>query len=140
MIYDYKEKKIVAVLNEELTSGRALNALGHMAVSAGRYGGDIMGKENIPDADGKIHRGISRYPFIVLKASKDRIKQIVNMGKEGGLVVIDYPQEMFDTGPDEELVAAMIKAKEAEITYHGVILVGPAAEVSKLTGDLKLWK
>ncbi|NIO44501.1 MAG: DUF2000 family protein [Candidatus Aenigmarchaeota archaeon] len=140
MTYDYREKKIVAVLNEELTSGQALNALGHIAVSAGRYAGDIMGKEKIIDTDGNVHTGISRYPFIVLKASKERIKQIVKAGKEKGLFVVDYPQEMFDTGPDDELVVALSKAKEPDIIYHGIIIVGPTKEISKLTGDLKLWR
>ncbi len=140
MTYDYREKKIVAVLNEELSSGQALNALGHMAVSAGRYAGDIMGKEKMTDADSNIHTGISRYPFIVLKASKERIKKIVKVGKERGLFVVDYPQEMFDTGTDDDLEVAISKAKEPEIIYHGVILVGSTKEISKLTGDLKLWR
>lgn len=140
MAYDYREKKIVAILNEELSFGQAFNALGHMAVSVGRYGEDIMGKDKIIDSDENIHTGIPRYPFIILKASKERIKQIIKAAKEKGLFVVDYTQEMFDTETDEELVVALSEAKEPEIVYHGVILVGSTIEISKLTGDLKLWK
>lgn len=37
MSYDYTEKKIIAIISENLSFGLAMNALGHLAFSAGRY-------------------------------------------------------------------------------------------------------
>jgi len=141
MSYDYSAKKITAIISDKLSSGMALNALGHLAFSAGRYSDQsMMGQEKISDADGKIHTGISKYPFIVLKASDDEIKHIVEKAKEKNIFTVDYPQEMFDTGHDDELVAALAKAKEPHIKYHAAILVGEASEIKSLTGHLKLYR
>jgi hypothetical protein len=141
MSYNYKEKKIVAIISEEISPGLAMNALGHLAFSAGRYSDQsIMGQGKIVDADNAVHIGISKYPFIVLKASKQEIKKIVKQAKEENLFVVDYPQEMFDTGHDDELVEALSKAKEPGMNYHAAILVGNTEHIKKLTGHLKLYR
>ena len=141
MVYDYREKKIVAIISDKLPTGLALNALGHLAFSAGRYSDQsLMGREKITDADGKVHIGISKYPFIALKAAEEEIKNIIKTAKEKEILVVDYPQEMFDTGPDEELVATLSKAKEPEINYHAVVLVGSSETLKPLTEHLKLYK
>jgi lysyl-tRNA synthetase class 2 len=140
--YDYRERKIVAILSKELPGGLAANALGHMAFSAGHYSDESwMGEEKLIDADDGVHTGISRYPFVVLGASDSNIKDIVKKAKDNSdLLVVDYPQEMFDTGDDNDLVKAMSKAKTDKIKYHAVLLVGSSKEVDKLTKDLKLYK
>ncbi len=99
-----------------------------------------MGKEKITDADGNVHVGISKYPFIVLKATGDEIKQIIKNAKSNGIFVVDYPQAMFDTGPDEELVEALSKVHETEIKYHAALLLGDIDVVKTLTAHLKLYK
>lgn len=141
MTYNYQEKRIIAVINEDLEPGLALNALGHLAFSAGRYSDQsLMGREEIKDADSNVHKGISKYPFIVLKASTATIKDIVRQAREKHIFYVDYPQEMFDTGPDDELYEHLNKAKEPSISYHAVILVGKTKELKKLTGSLRLYK
>lgn len=141
MSYDYTAKKITAILSEKLTSGQALNALGHLAFSAGRYTHQsLMGQEKILDADGNAHVGISKYPFIILKASEEEVKVIVKKAKETNIFVVEYPQEMFDTGHDDELVAALAKAKEPGIRYHAAVIIGDTAEIKALTGHLRLYR
>jgi len=139
--YDYKEKKIVAILDTELPIGLAMNALGHMSFAMGNTSNEEwMGKEWFDDADGIKHHGISKYPFIVLKADKKRIKEIVNKAKNSALSVVDYPQEMFDTGKDQDLVKAINNAKSGELVYRAVTLSGVSKNVDKLTEDLELFK
>ena len=141
MSYDYRAKKIVALVSDALPFGLALNALGHLAFSAGRYSySSWMGQEIITDSDGNKHVGISKYPVVVLKANEDEIKAIVRKAKEQSIFVVDYPQEMFDTGIDDELVAALSKAKEPSINYKAAILAGDTAQLKKLTGHLKLYR
>lgn len=141
MAYNYQEKKITAVISDKLSQGLAMNALGHLAFSAGRYADQSwMGKETIHDADGQEHKGISKYPFIVLKGSEEEIKNIIKKAKEEKIFVVDYTQEMFDTGHDEELVEALSKAKELKLQYHAAVLVGNAEKIKMLTKHLKLYK
>lgn len=141
MTYDYQAKRIIAILSDELPSGLAMNALGHLAFSAGHYSpNELMGQKEIVDADRNPHCGISKYPFIVLKAPKNEIKHIVQKAKEEKIFVVDYPQEMFDTGPDSELVAALTQSKEPTILYHAAVLVGETSSLKRLTGHLKLYR
>lgn len=141
MTYNYTEKKIIAIISEDLSPGMAMNALGHLSFSAGHYSDkSMMGKEKILDADNNVHTGISKYPFIVLKASENEIKTIVQKAKEENIFVVDYPGEMFETGHDDELVSALEKAKEPEIKYNACILVGETKKLRLLTGHLKLYK
>jgi hypothetical protein len=141
MTYDYREKKIIAVISDSLSPGQALNALGHLAYSAGRYANQgMMGKEELIDADNAAHVGISKYPFIVLKAPPEEIKNIVRLARKNSIFVVDYPQEMFDTGPDDELVEAMAKAREPGLRYHACVLVGETEKLKTITGHLKLYR
>ena len=139
MSYDYRERKIIAILDEDIAFGLALNALGHMAFSAGHYSEDSwMGKKVLTDAIGNIHIGISKYPFIVLKAKKEAIKSMIQTAKEKKIFCIEYPKEMFETGHDDELVEAMKKVED--FVYHGCILAGKASELKEITGHLKLYR
>lgn len=140
--YDYRAKRIIAIISEDLPKGLAANVLGHMAFSAGHYSDDSwMGRKSHIDADGSIHVGISKYPFIVLGANKEKIKTIVEEAKDlANVLVVDYPQEMFDTGHDDELSKSLIKATENKLTYHAVLLVGESNILKNLAQGLELYK
>ncbi|HLD24802.1 MAG TPA: lysine--tRNA ligase [Patescibacteria group bacterium] len=137
----YRERKIVAIVNSELNKGQATNAIGHMAVSAGRYLDDSwIGESMLKDADGIAHKGISKHPFIILSASTKQVRELVTRAKHMGLFCVDYPQEMFDTGTDEDLVKAMSKVKEKDMIYHAVVLAGKTHDIDVLTKGLQLYK
>ena len=139
--YGYRERKIVAVINIDLPKGLAGNALGHLAFSAGHWADESwIERERYIDASGQKHVGIARHPLIVLEADKNSIKEIVSKarGKEG-VAMVDYPQEMFDTGTDEDLNKAISKTTADKIVYQAVVLVGPSKEVDDLTKGLKLY-
>ena len=65
MDYNYQEKKIVLVLNSKLEMGVALNVAGHLSVALGYHATDHMGRDQLVDASGDMHLGISRYPIII---------------------------------------------------------------------------
>jgi hypothetical protein len=141
MIFKYVDRKIVAVIDEDLPVGKAMNALGHMAFALGHYVDDSwMGQHVLHDFEGKTHMGLARHAFIVLKATKEEIKAIHDKGPKDGLDIVDYVQEMFDTDTDEKLVTAIRAKKPEEMVYHGIALAGTSAIIGKLTGHLKLYK
>ncbi|MBN1168880.1 lysine--tRNA ligase [Candidatus Woesebacteria bacterium] len=138
--YDYKGKKLVAVIDKNMSKGLAANALGHIAYSAGHYSDDSwMGQEKIEDSDGNVHKGISRYPFIVLGADTEKIQEIVENSKNENLLVVDYSNVMFDTGKDEELVKKLSKTKKTDIKYHAVLLAGETSLIDSITKGLNLY-
>lgn len=141
MTYDYRARKIVVLLDEATPVGKAMNALGHISFSAGRYLDESwMGKPQFRDASNQTHVGIAKYPLIVLKSNATEIKTIIEKAKQSEIFVVDYPQEMFDYGPDDEMVAAIEKNTHEKLDYHAVILCGDTEKIKTLTGHLKLYK
>lgn len=141
MAYDYKIYRTVAILDEELPTGLAMNALGHSAVAVGfRTDPSWMGQTEIVDLDNNKHMGISKYPFIILKGTKDQIKEISSKSKSLGIYTQDFTQDMIDTSTDEELVESLSKKKESEIVYRGVILMGETSKIKEITKHLSLYK
>ena len=67
---NYEDRKIVAIISTSVEPSIALNVIGHLAISIGKYSDkDIMGKKIIKDKSGIDHLGISKFPFIKLKSS-----------------------------------------------------------------------
>jgi hypothetical protein len=141
MTYDYKSKKVVAVLSANLEPEVALNVVGHLAISIGAYGEDLMGREKLFDASGVAHTGIAKYPFIVTKLRPGKLNALIERAKaEAGLLVADYPEEVLYTKHDDELAEAVAAKVHSQLKYMGAILFGDAEIVDALTGKFSLWR
>lgn len=139
--YNYREKKIVAVLSSNLEAGIALNVIGHLAISLGFHAQNgIMGRPKLIDASNIEHLGISKYPFIITKVKPGKLrKAIVEARANRNIIVADYPKEMLTTGHDDELLTEISKIHESEIEYLGAIFYGSTDEIDKITGRFTLW-
>ena len=143
MTYDYKQKKIVAVLAANIEVGIALNIIGHLAISIGAHGGDdLMGKHQLLDASGVSHVGIAKYPVIVTKVKPGRLRRLIEEARHhsASILLVDYPEQMLTTGHDDELAAAVSNRREEEINYLGAMLYGDSGVVNELTGKFTLWR
>lgn len=141
MDYDYREKKIVIVLNAKLETGVALNVAGHLSVALGHHATDHMGRQYLTDAANIPHLGISKYPIIITKVKGGKLKSSLQTAKQhGGILVVDYPSIMYETGHDDELVAALSKLTADEIEYYGYIMYGKSEDVDSISGKFSLWK
>ncbi|MGA8808960.1 MAG: DUF2000 domain-containing protein [Thermoanaerobaculia bacterium] len=143
MEYDYKRKKIVAVLASNLDVGVALNVVGHMAVSLGAHcpDRDLMGRNPLVDATGNSHVGIAKYPFIITKVKQGKLRRVLESArKTPGIFIIDYPSQMLSTGHDDELGEAIAGTREEQINYLGILLYGDRPQLEELTGRFTLWR
>ena len=141
-MYDYKAKKVVAVLSSTLDVGIAMNVLGHMCVAIGAYGEkDLMGRPVLPDASGTNHVGIGRHAVIITKVKPARLRQFIEEARtQKDLLLVDFPQEMLDTHHDDDLAASMLAKPEKEMHYLGAIVYGDAPTIQALSGKFMLWK
>ena len=141
MTYNYKSKKIIAVILDNLETWQSMNVVGHMSVALGaNKDSELMGRNILTDASGVSHLGIARFGFIIKKSNaKDIASLINNVRKEKDIVVVDFPREMLDTRHDDELMASIGQKQESDIEYLGVLLYGPTVQVDSLTKDFKLW-
>ena len=138
----YEDRKIVGIIATNVDAATALNVIGHLAVSIGKYSDEeIMGKKILTDATGINHLGISKFPFIITKVKMSKLKAAIDKAKENkNLLVADYPKDMLDTRTDEELVNSIQSKENDKLEYMGAIIYGDTKEVDEITGKFQLWR
>lgn len=139
---NYEDKKIVGIIASNVEPSVALNVIGHLAVSIGKYSNsEIMGQSVITDKSGINHLGISQFPFIITKVKAGKLKNAIDVAKSNPkLLVADYPKDMLDTRTDEELVASINAKENDKLEYLGAIIYGDTKEVNEITGKFQLWR
>ena len=139
---NYEDKKIAAILSTNVEASVALNVIGHLAISIGKYAdNEIMGKKIITDNSGIDHLGISRFPFIITKVKPSKLRNAIDKAKANpNLLVADYPKDMLETRTDEELVASINSKENEQLEYLGAIIYGNTKDVNEITGKFQLWK
>ena len=139
---NYEDKKIVGIIATNVDPATALNVIGHLSISIGKYSKEeIMGKPIIKDKSGVDHLGISRFPFIITKVKAGKLKSAIEKAKENpNLLVADYPKDMLDTRTDDELVSSINSKNNDEFEYLGAVIYGDTKDVNEITGKFQLWK
>ena len=139
---NYEDKKIVGIIASNVEPAVALNVIGHLAISIGKYSDkEIMGKPLISDKSGTQHLGISRFPFIITKVKSGKLKNAINLAKQNpNLLVADYPNDMLYTRTDDELVDSIGSKENDKLEYLGAIIYGNTKDVDEITGKYQLWR
>lgn len=139
---NYEDKKIVGIIASNVEPSVALNVIGHMAISIGKYSDkDIMGKKEIIDKSGISHLGISKFPFIITKVKSGKLKNAIELAKNNpNILVADYPKDMLETRTDEELVESIISKENEKLEYLGAVLYGNTKDIDEITGKFQLWR
>ena len=132
---NYEDKKIVGIIASNVEPSVALNVIGHLAISIGKYSDtEIMGKPI-------NHLGISQFPFIITKVKQGKLKNAIDLAKQNpNLLVADYPKDMLDTRTDNELVKSINSKENDKLEYLGAIIYGNTEDVNEITGKYQLWR
>ncbi|MBI5227051.1 DUF2000 domain-containing protein [Candidatus Micrarchaeota archaeon] len=140
MIDDHK--KLVAVLNEKVEVGKAMNALAHMSLG---FGGSTTDKEelklmNYKDGNGNNHANISGRPFMILSARNgNQIRTLRAAAIANNIRFVDFTNCMTE-GTYEDQIKRSGETKEENLDYWGMVLFGDENIVSELTKKFSLWK
>lgn len=139
---NYEDKKIVGIIASNVEPAVALNVIGHLAISIGKYSNEeIMGKSIITDKSGITHLGISQFPFIVTKVKAGKLRTAIEIAKNNpNLLVADYPRDMLETRTDDELVESISSKENEKLEYLGAIIYGDTKDVNEITGKFQLWR
>lgn len=139
---NYEDKKIVGIIASNVEPAVALNVIGHLAISIGKYSNEeIMGKPVIVDKSGIEHLGISQFPFIITKVKVGKLKNAIELAKQNpNLLVAEYPRDMLDTRTDDELVSSIGSKDNNKLEYLGAIIYGNTEDVNEITGKYQLWR
>lgn len=138
----YEDKKIVGIIASNVEPTVALNVIGHLSISIGKYSeSEIMGQPIITDKSGINHLGISQFPFIITKVKSGKLKTAIDTAKSNPkLLVADYPKDMLDTRTDSELVESINSKENDKLEYLGAIIYGDTKDVDEITGKFQLWR
>lgn len=125
---------------ESLLPWQQVNVTGHLAIGFGALTKDqVVGREELRDASGIIHHGISRYGLVVKVAPSQVLKQTIAEARHHKVVCThDFPRAMLETAHDDELAVQLEATRESDIEYLGVLLFGPTVMVQLLTKSAKL--
>lgn len=132
--------KCIMVLNDELPTGLIANAAGIMGITLGKYIPEAIG-EPVEDKAGNRHLGVIQFPVPILKAAKEKIKEIRERLYEDGfeeLIVVDFFDVAQSCKTYDEYIEKMKHVDEGDITYYGIAMCGRKKLVNKLTGDMPL--
>ncbi len=133
-------KKLVAVLNEKVEAGTAVNTLAHMALGMGTLLGPQDGLMcDYEDASGTHHPSISAYPFIVLKGRPTKIREAMEAAKQANILTVDFVNTMT-VGTYQEQLARTKETPHEALEFYGAVFFGDAELLSSLTRKFSLYK
>lgn len=142
MVYNNKYK-FVAVINEKIEPGRALNAIAHMGLGLVNIANDEIKEKmsfiDFTDKNSDIHKSISGLSLIVLKGRNGEIKKVRNQFAEQDILFVDFLETMTGDTYAEQLV----KTKELttdEHNYFGLLAFGEIDKINPITKKLSLYK
>lgn len=132
--------KLVAVLNKEIDTGVAMNALAHMTLGLGsQVEKEMLRFDTYETRDGVRFPFISQMPFMILRGKGSEIRKAVNGAREQQMVY-DVFVDTMTGGTYLEQLARTKEQEESNLTYYGAVIFGPWDEVSLLTKRFSLYK
>lgn len=132
--------KCVMVIDEALPPGVAANTAGIIGLTLGKHIPQAVGPE-VMDKSGCAHLGIIRIPVPVLKADREKIKEIrqrLYQPEFAGLLVADFSDVAQSCNVYGDYIQKAAAMEEAGFQYFGIGLCGDRRLVGKLTGSLPL--
>jgi len=135
-----ENKKCVIILNEELPTGLIANSSAVLALTLGKEIEGIIGND-IKDASGKTHKGITNTVLPILKTNKDDLTKICEKAKENkDLLVVDFSDVAQRTKTYEDYAIQLSETSSGDLRYFGIALYGDTKTVNSLSGSLPLMR
>ncbi|MDN3700126.1 DUF2000 domain-containing protein [Vibrio artabrorum] len=135
------KKRFVAILDKKMDVGRTVNVLGHLSVGLSHLlASDDAIYVDYEDQDNNLHRCISHYPFIVLKANNsNKIRKVREEAITQGIKFTVFTNTMIVGGS----LVQQSKTKETpelELNYLGICLFGETEVIREMTKKFSLYK
>ena len=135
--------KFVAVINRQLPSGVALNAIAHMSAgivaSASPEIKEQMCFIDFIDKNEIQYKSISANSLIVLSGKPGEIKKVYSHLIEKGILIVSFLETMTNDTYKEQLERTRNTPTE-DVLFYGIMIFGEKAEIDPITRKLSLWK
>ncbi|AKN30979.1 hypothetical protein Ccar_09020 [Clostridium carboxidivorans P7] len=135
-----KDTKCVIVINENLPLGIIANTASILSITLGKYVPELVG-EDVVDASGKTHLGITTIPVPILKGNKEILRDLrekLYTTDFQDMVVVDFSDVAQSCNVYSQYIEKASGTLEEEHTYFGLTICGNKKKVNKLTGSMPL--
>lgn len=135
-----KDTKCVIVINENLPLGIIANTASILSITLGKYVPELVG-EDVVDASGKTHLGITTIPVPILKGNKEILRDLrekLYTTDFQDMVVVDFSDVAQSCNVYSQYIEKASSTLEEEHTYFGLTICGNKKKVNKLTGSMPL--
>lgn len=134
------DSKCAIVIDEGLSAGLALNAASVVALTLGRRVDGLIGAD-VVDSDDYIHPGITHISVPVLKASRERLRELHAAAAACPTVfVVGFTGLAQACRAYDEYIAKMAEAATESLSFVGLGLFGDKQSLKRYTGSLALWR
>lgn len=133
-------QKCVMVVDEDLPLGLIANTAGIMGMTLGKQVPEAVGPDVI-DKSGRTHMGIVTFPVPILKARREKIRDLrvrLYEPEYAGLTVVDFSDVAQSCKTYDEFIEKAADAAECDLAYLGIGICGAKKLVNPLTGNLPL--
>ena len=134
-------QKMVIIINRELPSWQAMNAVAHISAYLGhRIHQYFDTGEYFVTKDKINHPRNSQYAIIILGANPGQMAHIMQKVRNSGLLYHGFIREMIETTDDSEVQAMLSEKNDSEVEYLGIGVFGPIPQVDAVSKNYSLWK
>lgn len=136
----YQFEKCAIVVDKDLPAGLAMNTVAALALSVGKFTDGIVG-DDVKDADGRLHTGITSIPLPVLRADAEELRGVaLRAVGASDVFVVDFTSVAQSSRSYEEYTRRTVEIPTGELPYIGMAVCGSRKAVDKITGSLPLYR
>lgn len=137
---EIENKKCVMILDEALPLGILANTAGILGITLGKHVPETIGPD-VRDKSGREHLGIIAIPVPILRAGRERIREIrqrLYQPEFAGVITVDFSDVAQHCNVYDEYQAHAAATEEVDFSYFGLGLCGPKKLINQLSGNLPL--
>ncbi|HBV39709.1 MAG TPA: DUF2000 domain-containing protein [Erwinia sp.] len=139
MKFDASQHRCTIIIDKDLPAGLAINAASVIGISFGRTTENLVGPD-MQSLDDVNYPGVIYSPLPVLLAPGSYIQELQRIAKEENLYAMPFSALAQSCKTYDEYGERISSVSSENIELVAIGLMGPKKRITKLTGNLALFK
>lgn len=140
MDFDANTHRCTILIDQQLPAGLAMNAASIIGISFGKLPGNLVGP-NQQSQDGVNYPGVIYAPLPVLLADGNYLRELQQIsGADSEIFTMPFSALAQSCKTYEEYGERIADAHSDQIELVAIGLIGPKKKITRLTGNLKLYR
>lgn len=140
MKFDASQHRCTIIVDKDLPAGLAMNAASVIGISFGRTVENLVGPD-MQSLDDVNYPGVIYSPLPILLASGEYLREIqINTESDDDIYVMPFSVLAQSCKTYEEYGEKISSVKSYNIELVAIGVIGPKKKVTKMTGNLPLYK